>query len=303
MRVIVAGGTGLIGRALAEELTAAGHQIVVLSRRPEQVRGLTPGVEIAGWDGRTAKGWGSLVEGAGGIVNLTGENLAQGRWSEERKEALRQSRLQAGQAIVDAVEAAQKKPYALIQASGIGYYGPHGDEEVTEESPPGNDFLGRLAVEWEASTAAVEAMGVRRAVIRTGVVLSLAGGALPRLMLPFRFFVGGPLGSGRQWVSWIHIADEARAIRFLLENESTYGPYNLAAPNPLTNRQLARLLGRVLRRPAFFPVPAPALRLLFGEMADVLLTGQRAVPRRLLAAGFRFRFSEAETALMNLIRH
>lgn len=300
MRVIVAGGTGLIGRALAEELTAAGHQVVILSRRPEQVRGLPPGVEVAGWDGRTAKGWGSLAEGAGGIVNLAGENLAQGRWNAERKEALRQSRLQAGQAIVDAVEAAQKKPYALIQASGIGYYGPHGDEEITEESPPGNDFLGRLAVEWEASTAAVEAMGVRRAVIRTGVVLSRAGGALPRLMAPFRFFVGGPLGSGRQWVPWIHIADEVRAIRFLLENESTRGPYNLAAPNPLTNRQLARVLGRVLRRPAFFPVPA--LRLLFGEMADVLLTGQRAVPRRLLAAGFRFRFPEAEAALTNLIR-
>ena len=302
MRVIIAGGTGLIGRALAEELLAAGHQVVVLSRRPGQVRGLPPNAEVAQWDGRTAKGWGHLIEGTGGIVNLAGENLAQGRWSAERKEALRTSRLQAGQAIVDAVEAARKVPYALIQASGIGYYGPHGDEEVTEDAPAGNDFLGRLAVEWEASTAAVETMGVRRAVIRTGVVLSPAGGALPRLMLPFRFFLGGPLGSGRQWMSWIHISDEVRAIRFLLENEATSGPYNLSAPNPLTNRQMARVLGRVLRRPALFPVPSTALRLLFGEMADVLLTGQRALPGRLLAAGFRFRFTEAEAALNNLLR-
>jgi uncharacterized protein (TIGR01777 family) len=160
--------------------------------------------------------------------------------------------------------------------------------------------LGRLAAEWEASTAPVEALDVRRVVIRSGVVLSLEGGALPRLVLPFRFFLGGPLGSGRQWTPWIHMADEVGAIRFLLEREEARGPYNLAAPSPVTNRELARALGRVLRRPAWLPVPALALQALLGEMSAVLLTGQRAVPKRLLEAGFVFRFPEIEAALQNL---
>ena len=274
----------------------------MLSRDPSRARGLPPGVRAEKWDGRTAQGWGSLADGAYAIVNLAGENLAEGRWTAARKERIRQSRLNAGQAVVEAVGAAERKPAVVVQASGIGYYGPRGDEEVTEDFRPGSDFLGRLAVEWEASTAPVEALGVRRVVIRTGVVLSLEGGALPRLLLPFRFFVGGPLGSGRQWVPWIHIVDEVRAIRFLLEQDEARGPYNLTAPHPVTNRELARALGRALRRPAWLPVPAPALRLALGEMSTVLLTGQRAVPKRLLEAGFVFQFPDLEAALRNLFQ-
>jgi hypothetical protein len=198
------------------------------------------------------------------------------------------------------VRAAGRKPAVIVQASGIGYYGPRGDEEVGEEAPPGSDFLGKLAVEWEASTAPVEALGVRQVVIRTGVVLSLEGGALPRLAAPFRFFLGGPLGSGRQWTPWIHIVDEVRAIRFLLEHEGARGPFNLSAPRPVTNRELARALGRAMRRPAWLPVPALALKLALGEMSAVLLTGQRAVPKRLLEEGFAFRFPDVEGALQNL---
>jgi uncharacterized protein (TIGR01777 family) len=300
-RVLIAGGTGLIGRALAAELVAAGHEVVVLSRNPQGAQGLPPRVRVERWDGRTAQGWGGLADGARAIINLAGENLAGGRWTAGRKHRIRRSRLDAGQAVVEAVRAAGQKPAVVVQASGIGYYGPHGDEEVTEDFPPGSDFLGRLAVEWEASTAPVEGMGVRRVVIRTGVVLSREGGALPRLVLPFRFFLGGPLGGGRQWVPWIHIADEAQAIRFLLENEAARGPYNLTAPHPVTNRELARALGRVLRRPAWLPVPAPALRLLLGEMSTVLLTGQRATPKRLLEEGFVFQFPRVESALKNLL--
>lgn len=299
-RVVITGGTGLIGRALAAELVAAGYEVVVLSRAPYKACGSLPGVRLGPWDGRTARGWGPLADGAYAIVNLAGENLAGGRWTAERKRRIRQSRLDAGQAVVEAVSAAGRKPAVVVQASGIGYYGPHGDEEVTEDFPPGEDFLGRLAVEWEASTAPVEALGVRRVVIRTGVVLSREGGALPRLALPFRFFLGGPLGSGRQWVPWIHIADEVRAIRFLLEDETARGPYNLAAPQPVPNRELARALGRVLRRPAWLPVPALALKLLLGEMSAVLLTGQRATPKRLLGEGFVFQFPEIGPALQNL---
>jgi len=302
MRVIITGGTGLIGRALAAELVGAGYEVILLSRDPQRAHGLPVGTGLEAWDGRTSGGWAPLVDGARAVVNLAGENLAGGRWTTARKQRIRQSRLNAGQAVVEAVRAAARKPAVVIQASGVGYYGPLGDEEVTEDFPPGSDFLGRLAVEWEASTASVEAMGVRQVVVRTGVVLSGEGGALPRLAFPFRFLLGGPLGNGRQWVPWIHIADEVRAIRFLLEREEARGPYNLVAPNPVANAQLARVLGRVLHRPAWFPVPAVALRLLLGEMSAILLTGQRAVPRRLLEAGFSFRFAEAESALRDLFR-
>lgn len=302
MRVLITGGTGLIGRALAAELADAGYEVVVLSRNPSMAPRLAPRVRVERWDGRTAQGWGSLADGAHAIVNLAGENIAGGRWTPARKQRIRESRLAAGTAVVEAVAAAHHKPHLVVQASGIGYYGPCGNEEVTEEAPPGIDFLGRLATEWEGSTAPVEKMGVRRVVIRTGVVLSAEGGALPRLMLPFRFFIGGPLGNGRQWVPWIHIADEARAIRFLMENPDARGAYNLVAPNPVSNAQLARILGLVLGRPAWLPVPAAALRLLLGEMSSVLLTGQRAVPRRLLEAGFVFRFPDLEDALADLLR-
>jgi len=182
------------------------------------------------------------------------------------------------------------------------YYGPRGDEEITEDEPPGSDFLGQLAVEWEASTAAVEDLGLRRVIVRSGVVLSADGGALPRMALPFRLYAGGPLGSGRQWLPWIHIADEVAAIRFALDEEAVSGPLNLAAPNPLTNAGFSRALGRVLRRPAAFRVPAFALRVLLGDMATVLLDGQRAVPHKLQRLGFTFRFREAEPALRDLLR-
>lgn len=302
MRVVILGGTGLIGRALAKELADAGYEAVVLSRNPQKATRPAPGVRVERWDGRSARGWEHLTDGAYAIINLAGENIAGGPWTLARKQRIRESRLTTGAAVVEAVTAVHHKPHLVVQASGIGYYGPHGDEEVTEESSPGTDFLGRLATEWEESTAPVEKMGVRRVVVRTGVVLSEKGGALPRLMLPFRLFVGGPLGNGRQWVPWIHIADEVRAIRFLVENPDACGAYNLVAPNPVSNAQLARALGRVLGRPAWLPVPAVALRLLLGEMSSVLLTGQRAVPRRLLEAGFVFRFSNLEDALADLLR-
>jgi uncharacterized protein (TIGR01777 family) len=302
MRIIITGGSGLIGRALAASLAADGHEAILLSRTPERATGLPVGVRAAGWDGRTAAGWGYLADGAEAIVNLAGESIAAGRWTPERKRRIRDSRLDAGRAVVEAVRAATDRPRVVIQASAVGYYGPRGDEEITEQTPPGDNFLAQaVVVEWEASTAPVEALGVRRAVIRTGVVLSEAGGALPRLLLPFKFFAGGPLGSGRQWFPWIHIADEVGAIRFLIDSQAASGPFNLSAPNPLTNAEFSRILRHVLGRPTFVPTPAPALRLLFGEMATVLLDGQRALPRRLLDLGFIFRFQEAEAALRDLL--
>jgi uncharacterized protein (TIGR01777 family) len=301
MRVIITGGTGLIGRALAASLVADGHEVCVLSRAPGRAKGLPPGVQAVAWDGRTAAEWGPLADGAAAIVNLAGESLSAGRWTSARKRRIRESRVNAGKAVVQAVQAASQKPAVVVQASAVGYYGPHGDEEVTEETPPGTDFLAQVAIDWEASTAPLEVLGIRRVVVRTGLVLSKAGGALPRLLLPFRLFAGGPLGSGRQWWPWIHSADEIAAIRYLMENPQAQGAFNLTAPNPLTNAAFSRVLGRVLGRPALLPAPAWVLRLMLGEMADVVLTGQRAVPRRLLEMGFTFRFPEAEVALRDLL--
>lgn len=300
-RVIITGGTGLIGRRLAADLVEGGYEVIVLSRNPGRATNLPAGVQAVAWDARTAVGWGELAEGAAAIVNLAGENIGESRWSEERKRRILESRLNAGAAVVEAVKAAGTKPRVVIQSSAVGYYGPRGDEVVTEETPPGDDFLANVCKQWEASTAAVETMGVRRAVIRTGVVLSTEAGALPRLLLPFRLFAGGRLGSGRQWWPWIHIADEVRAIRFLIETETAQGPFNLCAPNPLTNAEFGRVLGRVMGRPAVLPAPAFAIRLVFGEMATVVLDGQRVVPHRLQEMGFDFLFPEAEAALRNLL--
>jgi hypothetical protein len=301
MRVIITGGTGLIGRALTRGLSTQGHEIVLLSRRPEKAVDLPPGTRAERWDGRTRAGWGALANGADAIVNLAGENLAAGRWTPEQKTRIRESRIHAGQAVVEAVEEAAEKPRLVIQASGLGYYGCRGEETITEETAPGDDFLAQVAVEWEASTAAVESSGVRRAVIRTAPVLSMEDGAFPRMIRPFRFFVGGPLGNGQQWFPWIHIADEVGAIRFLIKNSAAKGPFNLTSPNPLRNADFARTLGRAMGRPASFPTPAFVLKLLFGEMASVLLGGQRAVPQGLLDLGFSFRFPDGESAMRDLL--
>ena len=307
MRVLITGGSGLIGRALSEELVSHGHEVIVLSRSPQRVSGLPDAVSVVQWDGRTAEGWGHLADGAGAIVNLAGASIAgegffPSRWTEENRRVIRESRLNASRAVVEAIEQAKEKPGVLIQASGVGYYGFHGEETLTEEAGPGDDWAARFtAEEWEPSSASVEQMGVRRAVVRTGVVLSTEEGALPRLLLPFRLFVGGPLGSGKQWYSWISLQDEARALRFLIETEEAHGAFNLTAPNPVTNGELAKLIGQVMGRPSFIPVPGFAMRLAFGEVAEVVLQGQRAIPQRLLDLGFEFDFPTAEPCLQDLL--
>ena len=307
MRVLITGGTGLIGRALAENLIADGHEVTVLSRSPKRASSLPAGVRVERWDARTAEGWGHLADGADAIVNLAGSSIAgegffPSRWTEEQRRLIRESRLDASRAVVEAVAQAEQKPRVVIQASGVGYYGYRGDEPLTEDAEPGDDWAARFtAEEWEPSTAAVEGMGVRRVVLRTGVVLDPGEGALPRLLLPFRLFVGGPMGSGKQWVSWIHLEDQARAIRFLIENGEARGAFNVTAPNPVPNGELAKSIGQAMGRPSWIPVPGFALRLAFGEVAEVVLKGQRAVPQRLLDLGFEFRFPAAQAALQDLL--
>ena len=306
MRVIITGGTGFIGRQLAAELLAAGYEVVALSRNPGKVAGLPPQVQVERWDAATARGWGALADGALAIVNLAGENLAgEGflptRWTDERKARIRDSRKNAGRAVVEAVAAATIKPRVVIQSSGIGHYGTLGDKVFTESDPPGKDFLVRVTVDWEASTAPVALQGVRHVSARSGVVLSPDEGALNRLILPFKLFAGGPMGSGKQGFAWIHPADEIAAIRFIIEHETANGPFNLVAPQPTTLSEFGVTLGRVMHRPYWFPVPAFALRAAFGEVASTVLEGQRAMPKKLLDLGFQFRFPTADSALRDLV--
>ena len=301
MRVIITGGRGLIGRALAENLAKDGHEVIVLSRNPEAAKNLPKGVRAEKWDGKSAQGWGKFVNGADAIVNLAGATISE-RWSDARKREIRESRVNAGKAIVEAVKSVEKKPHVVIQSSAVGYYGPRGAEEITEDSGAGNDFLAGVCKDWETSTAQLEALGVRRVIIRTGVVLDKNGGALPRMVMPVKMFVGGPLGSGKQYFPWIHLHDEVAAIRWLIDNPNARGVYNLSAPRPLTNKEFTQAIGTVLGRPTFMPVPAFAMQTMFGEMATLLLDGQREIPARLVKEGFKFKFTDAEAALRDVLK-
>ena len=301
MKIVISGGTGLIGRALAADLTGAGHEVRVLSRDPSRAEGLPAAVQVAAWDAKSAEALAPLLADAQAVVHLAGASIADGRWTEARKRSIRTSRVDSSRAIAEAL-VDPRSPRVLVQGSAVGYYGARRDDPVDEESGPGDDFLARTCREWEEASESVSAAGVRRAVARTGVVLSRDGGALPRMALPFRMMAGGPAGSGRQWLPWIHIDDQVAALRFLVETDSASGPFNLTAPNSLTNRDFSKALGRALGRPSLVPAPAFALRLALGEMATLVLDGQRAVPRRLLEAGFDFSYPEAGGALRALYR-
>jgi uncharacterized protein (TIGR01777 family) len=307
MRILITGGAGLIGSALASNLAGDGHEVIVLTRDPDKVGSkLGRGVKAARWDGRTAEGWGQLADGAGAIVNLAGESIAganiiAGRWSAARKQAIRNSRVNAGRAVVEAIRAAKQKPGVLVQASAVGYYGPCGDEPVTEEAPAGGDFLAQVCVAWEASTAEVEAMGVRRVVTRSGIPLSNKGGAFPPLRMIANLGGGGPMGSGKQWWPWLHFDDEIGALRRLMESEAR-GAYNISSPNPVRQAEFFKALGKVMHRPSFVPTPGFALRLMAGELADaLLLSGQREMPVRLQNLGYTFKYQELEPALRGLV--
>jgi len=302
-RIVISGATGFIGNALCKELIEGGYQVIGLSRNPEMGKALLPNqVKVVKWDTKSSQGWADYADGAYAVVNLAGENIAYGTWTTERKQRILQSRLDAGKAVLEAIEKAKNKPKVAIQASGIGFYGDGGDEILDESSPPGSGFLIEVAKKWENTTKKVESFGVRHIIIRTGVVLGPNEGFLSRVLSPFRFFVGGHMGSGRQWIPWIHIDDEVKAIRFLIEKKDLHGVFNLSSPNPLTSRDFSRTLGKVLKKPAWLPVPGFVLRLFLGEMADeLILSGQRALPKRLLESGFQFQYTEAESALFQIL--
>ena len=303
MRVVITGATGFIGRALCERLTGE-YQIVALSRNAVKAGKMLDGLAKAvQWDARIVGEWACEIDGARAIVNLAGENIGSGRWTKAKKARILQSRIDCTKALLEAVSRADKKPDVLIQGSAVGYYGHRADEPLDEISQAGSGFAAEVCIQSESLGRRVESLGVRYVPIRTGVVLGLGGGALPKMILPYKFFLGGHAGTGNQWLSWITLEDEATAIEFLINNENLAGPFNLTAPNPVTARQFAKTLGRALKRPACLPAPAFALKLLLGQVADeLLLSGQRVLPKRLTEAGFEFNQKNLHQALTALLR-
>jgi uncharacterized protein (TIGR01777 family) len=299
MNWLISGGSGLIGSALTRELLARGEQVRILTRQPGRQR--ADGAELVQWDGRNGGDWYSALALADVIVHLAGENIGAGLWTAARKQAFLTSRLENGNALVTGLLHTGHRPQAFIQGSAVGYYGDCSEKLVDEHSAAGHDFLSQLAVAWEKSTEKLESSGIRRVIIRTGVVLSENADVLERMMLPFKLFAGGPLGSGRQYIPWIHLADEVSAIQFLAENPRSAGVYNLVSPQPVTNAQFGRSLAKIMGRPYWLPAPAFLLRLVLGEMSQLVLDGQRAVPQRLLAEGFNFRFDHLEAALRDIL--
>ncbi len=296
MKLAIAGGTGFIGSALCSRLLEAGHFLTILTRRPVPAT-ISPSKKWQGWDGVSPGRWEAALEGVDGIINLAGEPLAEKRWSERQKERIRDSRINATRALVAAIAKAKQKPKFLLNGSAVGYYGPHGDEVLAEEAEAGNDFLARVCRDWEAVAREAENYGLRVIRLRTGIVLGEAGGALAKMILPFKLFVGGTPGTGQQWMSWIQLEDEIRLIQFLIENPDARGAVNAVAPKPVTMKEFSATLGKVLRRPSWAPVPALALRLVLGEMSDMLLTGQRVLPEQAQKLGYKFRHTELEEAL------
>jgi uncharacterized protein (TIGR01777 family) len=279
-----------------------GHEVFILTRSPGKTH-LPAEAVVIGWDGRTSSGWGERMNDMDAVVNLVGERLSKWPWTTHQRNRFMESRVNGGRALTEAIRKANKRPRALIQASGINYYGPQeGSNPVTEAAPRGNDFLADLCKKWEEATQPVEELGVRRVIIRSAIVLNSHDGILPIMMLPDRFFIGGRLGNGKQGLSWIHQKDEVAAIRFLLENEAVSGPYNLSAPIPVSSTEFLRTLARVMKRPYWLPVPGWALRLALGGMATLVLDGMYALPKRLEEQGFHFQFREAETALRDVCK-
>ena len=303
MRVVITGATGFIGRALCKALHKD-YEVIALSRDANRAAKSVGGrAKIIEWDGRTTGSWYKQANGAFAIINLAGENVASGRWNESKKAGILHSRLDSSRAVLEVIKQADKKPTVVILASAIGYYGSRKNEKLDETSTLGKGFLANLCRRIESYAEEIEGLGVRCVVIRTGVVLGRDGGAFAKLVKPFRFYLGGHIGSGRQWFSWIHLDDEVAAIKFLLENENLKGVFNLTAPEPVTMKKFCKILGKVLHRPALLNVPGFAARLAFGEMADeMLLSGQKVLPKRLLNTGFDFQYTTVEQALNDITR-
>jgi uncharacterized protein (TIGR01777 family) len=306
MRVFITGGTGLVGTRLVRRLHERGDAVKLLTRRPAGVRDRFTHCELVEGDPMAAGAWMDAVADCDAVVNLAGENIFGRRWNDDFKRLMMGSRVMTTNNVVEALarkprtEAGAAK--GLVNASAVGYYGPHGDEEIDETAPPGDDCLARICVEWEKSALAAQSAGVRVALVRIGVVLDKEGGALKAMLPPFKFGAGGPVGSGRQWMAWIHHADLAGLILLALDRVDADGPINGTAPAAVTNKEFGKALGRALHRPAFMPTPAFMLRLMLGEVAGVIATGQRVLPRQAQKLGYQFQFPTIDAALADIFQ-
>jgi len=298
VNITITGASGLIGRRLLKNLLAAGHTVHVLSRHGGT--NLPPGVKLSVWDAMKGAPPEESLRDAGAVIHLAGEPVAQ-RWTAEARRKIRASRETGTRNLVAGIAKLARRPEVLVSASAIGYYGSRGDAVLDESEAPAHDFLGEVCIAWEKETRSAEALGVRVVCIRTGLVLDARGGALGRMLPPFKMGAGGRLGDGRHWMSWIHAEDLTAMYRFAVESGAVHGPLNGVAPTPVINADFTRALGAALRRPAVVPMPAFALKLLFGEMSEILLASQRVAPKAAEAAGFRFRFPRLEGALADLL--
>ena len=299
MKILISGGTGLIGRHFIQ--SRKDNEIFVLTRNK---KGHQSGdnVILVEWDGKTLGEWAQVVNEVDVIVNLAGENIGDKRWTDSQKEQIIQSRVLSGQVLTRAVLQAEHKPDLFIQASAIGIYGTENNLIFDEHSSLGNDFLAGVGKQWEASIQGLEAADLRVVVARFGVVLDKKEGAFPKMVLPFKLFAGGPLGSGQQWVSWVHIDDVAKALGFFVDSLETHGIYNVTSPNPVRNAEFGKQIGALLDRPYWFPVPGFALRLILGEMSTLVLDGQNVLPKKLLQDGFSFKYSLHNQAIQELLK-
>jgi uncharacterized protein len=300
MKIVIAGGSGQIGKTLVAELAARRHIVTILSRKSYNSP-ISDKIAIKNWDGQKLGDWCKAIENADVIINLSGASIASGRWTKHRKKELLESRINSTRILAQAVSIANSRPSIFLNASAVGYYGNTGDIELNENLQKGTGFLSDLCGSWEQEALNIRKFGLRVALLRTGVVLDKNGGALKRMILPYRLFAGGHLGSGQQWIPWIHIEDLIKAVIFIIETESLNGPINLTSPNPVTNRIFAINLGKLLHRPSWFTIPSFLLRMILGEIASVVLEGQRALPSKLLSAGFTFKYPSIEIALTEIL--
>lgn len=298
MHILITGGTGFIGSELRSRLLRNGHMLTIVTRSPDRYEGeQAKNQQFIGWDDDFV----SVMETTDAVINLAGENIFGQRWTSEIKKRMRDSRIKNTRRLVQAIEKAKNRPQVMISASGVDYYGDRGDDILDESEPPGQSFLSRLCVDWEQAARPVKELGVRLAISRTGVVLETEGGAMEQMLPPFRFFVGGSIGSGNQYFPWVHMHDYCRAVMYILENEEMEGEFNINSPNPVPMKEFTDVLGEVMHRPSFFRVPEFALKLVLGEATDPILSSHRVQPKRLQQAGFEFKFEDLREALSDIL--